>query len=151
MRLLSSIKEAISTFCLLMIVITILASIVARAAFNRPIMWSMELTSILVIWSVYLVFGINYKEHKHFSIDLLKEHLPEKYHTISEMFNDIIIFLTLITVMYYCGVAMRINYNMTTMALDISVALVYYLPVMIGSASLLLYMGLKYWKKYKGA
>ena len=90
-----------STIALICIVGVILINIVARSIFNSPISWSFELTSILIIWSVYLVFGVNYQDKKHFRIDILKEKLNDKVRKILDIFSDLIILTTLLIIIYF--------------------------------------------------
>jgi TRAP-type C4-dicarboxylate transport system permease small subunit len=146
----SNLKEVLSGILLILIVIDILMAIIARNVFNRPFTWTIELSSILIIWSVYLVFGTNYKDNSHLSVDLLVPHYPPRLKKIYDIFKDLIIIITLIIIIIYCAIAMIINYGWTTMALDISVSLAYYLAAGIGSISMLFYILLKYYKKIGG-
>ena len=138
-----------STIALICIVGVILINIVARSIFNSPISWSFELTSILIIWSVYLVFGVNYQDKKHFRIDILKEKLNDKVRKILDIFSDLIILTTLLIIIYFSISAIKINIAISTMALNFPVALAYYLPVLIGSVSMILYLFSKYIKLFK--
>ena len=133
-----------STMALICIVGVILINIVARSIFNSPISWSFELTSILIIWSVYLVFGVNYQDKKHFRIDILKEKLNDKVRKILDIFSDLIILTTLLIIIYFSISAIKINIAISTMALNFPVAFAYYLPVLIGSVSMILYLFSKY-------
>jgi len=115
-----------STIALICIVGVILINIVARSIFNSPISWSFELTSILIIWSVYLVFGVNYQDKKHFRIDILKEKLNDKVRKILDIFSDLIILTTLLIIIYFSISAIKINIAISTMALNLPVAFAYY-------------------------
>jgi TRAP-type transport system small permease protein len=136
--------------CLILIVLTILAGIVARAVFNAPLSWGVELTTILVIWSVYSVFGVNYRDNAHLSVNVFAEILPSHCKKALEVLGDIVTALVAVLMLFHGIGAMRMNYGMTTMALDVSVSLAYYLAAELGCVSLLGYILLKYIRKCQG-
>jgi TRAP-type C4-dicarboxylate transport system permease small subunit len=136
--------------CLILIVVTILAGIVSRAVFNYPLSWGVELTTILVIWAVYFVFGVNYRDNTHLSISVFAEILPPVFKKVLECLGDIITAVVAVLMLFHGVNAMRMNYGMTTMALDVSVSLAYYLAAELGCVSLLGYILIKYLRKCKG-
>ena len=136
--------------CLILIVLTILTGIVARAIFNYPLSWGVELTSILVIWAVYSVFGVNYRDNAHLSINVFAEILPSRCKKALEVLGDIVTAAVAALMLIHGIGAMRMNYGMTTMALDVSVSLAYYLAAVLGCLSLLGYIVRKYLRKCRG-
>ena len=74
--ILGDVATVLGAICLILIVVTILVGIFARALFNYPLSWGVELTTILVIWAVYSVFGVNYRDNTHLSINVLADILP---------------------------------------------------------------------------
>jgi TRAP-type C4-dicarboxylate transport system permease small subunit len=136
--------------CLILIVVTILTGIVARAVFNYPLSWGVELTTILVIWAVYFVFGVNYRDNTHLSISVFAEILPPVFKKVLECLGDIITAVVAVLMLIHGVSAMRMNYGMTTMALDVSVSLAYYLAAELGCVWLLGYILIKYLRKCKG-
>ena len=146
----SDAKEVLSAVLLLLIVLSILASIVARAIFNAPFTWTVELATILVIWSVYLPFGLNYRDRSHLSISVLADRLPAPMRARLDAATDILLVVVLGVMLTACWTAMRMNYGMTTMALDVSVSLAYYLAAGVGSLSMLGYIAAKYWRRHRG-
>lgn len=149
-RIISDFETNLSTLCLLGIVLTILLNVAARIIFNYPFMWTLELCSILVIWSVYWSFGINYKSGLHLSVDALITHLPRRFTNFLDIFKDIIIFVTIVIIITSSVVAIKINFSITTNVLEVSVGLAYYLAVLIGSLSMLSYILHKYYRKIRG-
>jgi len=142
--ILGDVATVLGAICLILIVVTILVGIFARALFNYPLSWGVELTTILVIWAVYSVFGVNYRDNTHLSINVLADILPGSVQKGLEVLGDLVTAVVLIVMLTHGVSAMRMNYGMTTMALDISVSLAYYLAVELGCTSLLGYLLLKY-------
>jgi TRAP-type C4-dicarboxylate transport system permease small subunit len=134
---------------LLLIVVSIVISIVARAVFNAPFTWTVELATILVIWSVYLPFGLNYRDRTHLSISVFADRLPPKMRAALDVATDILLVIVLAIMLTSCWTAMRMNYGMTTMALDVSVSLAYYLAAGVGALSMLGYIAAKYRQKLR--
>jgi TRAP-type C4-dicarboxylate transport system permease small subunit len=136
--------------CLILIVLTILTGIIARAIFNYPLSWGVELTTILVIWAVYSVFGVNYRDNAHLSINVFAEMLPSRCKKALEVLGDTVTAVVAVLMLIHGVSAMRMNYGMTTMALDVSVSLAFYLAAALGCASLLGYILAKYLRKLLG-
>lgn len=130
----------ISTMCFIGINAIILLNIVTRTVFNYPFSWTYELSSILIIWGVYIVFGVNHEEGNHFRIDLIKNFLGNRAGKVLDMISNIIIFVTLLFIIYFSFLAIEKNLQMTTMALDFPVSFAFYLPVLIGSLSMMYYI-----------
>ena len=61
----------VSTVSLASIVLINLLNILMRFLLNKPLFWSLEVSSILAVWFTFIVFGDNYKENQHFKIDVL--------------------------------------------------------------------------------
>ena len=147
----SRVQAGLGAVLLIVIVLSILASIVARAIFNAPFSWTVELTSILVIWSVYATLGLSYPERTQLSISVLADRLPPGGRRALDVLADGILTVVLLVMLVSCWTAMRMNYGMTTMALDISVSLAYYLAAGVGALSMLGYLVGKYRRTRRGA
>ena len=141
-----TIIQGIGGVCLISIVVVILFSIIMRAVFNKPLMWSGEVSSILIVWSIYSLFGLNYKENQHFAIDVMDEILPKRMQPGIRVFGDIVTLITLVLLIINSVTAMRLNQSMRTAALQARLSYVYYLPFMLGSISMLTYIVQKYYR-----
>jgi TRAP-type C4-dicarboxylate transport system permease small subunit len=147
----SELQALLGGVLLILIVLSILASIVARAVFNAPFSWTVELTSILVIWSVYVTLGLSYPERTQLSISVLADRLSPGGKRALDVLADIVLAAVLVVILVSCWSAMRMNYGMTTMALDLSVSLAYYLAAGIGALAMLGYIVAKYWRTWRRA
>ena len=149
--ILSEWQQDLGAVALILIVVSILANIVARFVFNSPFTWTNELASILIIWSVYFAFGTTYRDKAQLSVTVFADWLPAHIRRVLDAATDGLLAVTLIALAVNAAIAMRMNYGMTTMALDVSVSLAYYLAVALGSASMLYYIARKYlWDPGKG-
>ena len=147
--LLGEMKIIVGAVCLTLIVVTILGGILSRAVFNYPLSWGVELTTILAMWVVYSVVGINYRDNTHLCINVLANILPSRIQKGLEILGDFVTTVVIIVILIHGAIAMKVNYGMTTMALDISVSVAYYLAAELGALSLLGYLILKYVRKLR--
>ncbi len=136
--------------CLILIVATIVTGIVSRALFNYPLSWGVELTTILVIWAVYAVLGVNYRDGGHLSVNVFANLLGPRAQRVLDFLADAVTATVVVVMIVHGATAMRMNDGMTTMALDVSVSLAYYLAAELGCISLLAYLVAKYVRKAVG-
>ena len=143
------IGEIISSFSLSMIVVVILVSIIARGVFNYPLIWSGELSSMLIIWSIYSVFGTNYKEDKHFRIDIVDTFLSKRVVNVLNTIGDFLTLVALVFLIIYSFKAIQGNSSIRTAAMSVQVVYAFYLPFLLGCISFLVLIPLQMYKKYK--
>jgi len=132
---------------LLLSVLAVITSIVGRFVFNHPFMWSEELPSIFILWSVFLFMGVNYKNDDYLKIDvieLLPQKVYEKVNRFLDWIGEAVLFVCAIVIVYFGFVAFRTNFSNEVMSINVSIALTNYSPVIIGNISLLFYLILKY-------
>ena len=122
----------ISGFCLAMIIVVILIAIIARGIFNRPLIWSGELSSMLIIWSIYSVFGTLYKEDTHFRIDIIDTFLNKKIITVLDVLGDLITLISLGFLIVFSIKAIQGNMSIKTAAMSVRVVYAFYFPFLIG-------------------
>ena len=96
LRILTRILVAIGMTSLMGIVLTICVNIVARYIFKKPLLWSLELCSILVVWATYILFGVDYKENRHFRIEIITKILPTNALKVLDIIVDILLFIAVI-------------------------------------------------------
>ena len=142
-------KEMLSGVFLLLIVVLILVNIFFRAVLNKPLIWSVELSSVFIIWSVYAVFGVIYQEKKHLNVNIIDKYLIGKIRQKLDIFTDVVIVIIVIFCAYSSIGAMERNINVRTAALDVQVIYIYYLPFLLGCVSMFYYVIKKYAKIFK--
>lgn len=140
LRILTRILTSLGIASLLGIVAVIVVNVVARKLFNRPILWSLEMCSILVVWSTYILFGVDYHERKHFRIPVIIMLLPKRMHVGLELFVDIMLFIAVTMLSLSNWNAIQMNGSMTLTAMPVSLLMAFYLPFTIGLVSHLLYI-----------
>jgi TRAP-type C4-dicarboxylate transport system permease small subunit len=68
--------DAISAFCLALMVVLVFGNVVLRYAFSSGITISEEMSRWLFVWMTFLGAIVALKEHSHLGTDMLVAHLP---------------------------------------------------------------------------
>jgi TRAP-type C4-dicarboxylate transport system permease small subunit len=149
LRNLSKILAAIGMSALMGIVLTICVNIVARYIFRKPILWSLELCSILVVWSTYILFGLDYKEDRHFRIEVISSLLPDNLLKVLDLIVDIILLTTVVVLAISTWAAIKLNGKMILTAMPVTLLVAFYIPFIIGVTTHILFIVTKNIEKFK--
>jgi len=118
---------------------TVTYAVVLRYAFNRPIGWSEEISTYLMIWAVFLGASYALKEDAHIGVDLLLSRLPERFKPFFLLFHCMI-GVIFCSILFYKGVELvqfSISLNNRSIAIDFPL-FIPQLAVPVGSAMLIL-------------
>ena len=148
LRYLTKVLVSIGMLSLMGIVLTIFVNVIARYILRKPILWSMELCSVLVVWSTYVLFGVDYNEDRHFRIEVIKGLLPEKAMKVLDTVVDVLLFITLIALSFSTWEAIDLNGRMILTAMPISLLVAFYIPFTVGIISHFLYLVTKVFLRF---
>ncbi|MEW6264497.1 MAG: TRAP transporter small permease [Thermodesulfobacteriota bacterium] len=118
---------------------TVTYAVVLRYALNRPIGWSEEVSTYLMIWAAFLGAAYALKEDAHIGVDLLLSRLPERFKRFFLLFHCVI-GLIFCSILFYKGVELvQFSVNLDNRSIAIGFPLfIPQLAVPIGSAILIL-------------
>lgn len=93
-------SKEVGTLMLLVMVVAITVSIIARYFFNHPFTWTEELCTFLFIGFAFFGATVATYEKRHVSVDILVEKLPETANKIIKLVANLIVlaFFVLLTV-----------------------------------------------------
>lgn len=114
-------------------------AVVFRYVFNRPIGWSEEISTYLMIWAAFLGAAYTLKEDAHIGVDLLLSRLPEKRKTPFLLFHCAV-GLIFCSLLFWKGVELvgfSLRLNNRSIAIDFPL-FIPQLAVPVGAALLLL-------------
>jgi len=149
LRILTRILVAIGMTSLMGIVLTICVNIVARYIFKKPLLWSLELCSILVVWATYILIGVDYKENRHFRIEIITKILPTNALKVLDIIVDILLFIAVIVLAISTWSAVQLNGRMILIAMPVSLWIAFYIPFTIGVLTHFLYLIVKTVLRFK--
>jgi len=98
-KTLQRIELYIGTICLFVMLLVMLANIIGRYLFYKPIFWSDELNNYLFIWLGFLASAYVMGDDNHIRVDSLVCHLPQSVRCIVKIVMDCIML-----VMFLCYV-----------------------------------------------
>ena len=137
---LANLLTFLGVFNLIAIVLIIVANIILRFVFNYPLMWSIELCAVMVVWMTFIVMGVNHRENRHFRIDAIAMMLSAKLQRIFAVLSNILTFVCLLLLLYSVMESIIVNRSMTLTAIEVSVAYALYLPLLIGALTYLYFI-----------
>jgi TRAP-type C4-dicarboxylate transport system permease small subunit len=101
-----------------------LLNVVARYAFNSPIMWAEEVSRYSFIWLVFIGAVVCTKHRRHICIDLVVMFLPGRIRLFAILLADVAT-VTLMLIMMYYGWILTSSANYRTSTLNMPTYLVY--------------------------
>ena len=128
----------ISTFLLGVLIFIVLLEVVSRYLLNRPFPWVLELSTVLITYTVFIGVPAMYKGRSLVIIEFVFNRLPQKAQQIVLFFWELLIgffFVYLMVASYqFMGVQMRYR----SPGLDVPVAY-FTLPLLLCSISMLIF------------
>src|SRR5271170_5457476 len=100
-------------------IVLLLAAVVARYALGRPLTWSDELASSLFLWLAMLGSAVALCRGEHMRMSALISRLPAKRAVFADNLVQAIVAALLAVLAYAALGYMRIQWSITTPALDI--------------------------------
>ena len=151
----STVERLISLFsylsALAMIVITALVSLGALSRYTGTIgSWWMELSTILVVWLIYLNVGTSIIEDEHIRVTYFQERLSESHQRTLEDATLVLNIVTLLVLLIAAVLALREARGTTTPVLKWS-RTVLYGAFAVGIATLIMGYGSKLYARIAGA
>ena len=132
LQLLGNVQQYIGVACMLGIVISVTAGIIARKFFNSPLSWVEELCSFLFIYLAFFGASIAAMNKKHVSADLLTQMFHEKGQMILTIVQRVVILILLACMVVSAFMLIPKMGTHTSTSLDIPKSL-YYIPIAFSS------------------
>lgn len=85
LNLATSILKAAVVAAFAIIVVTAMAQVIARYAFNHPFAWAEELVRLANIWCVLLAVGFGVGQSAHFSVNVLTGAVSERLRRVLDI------------------------------------------------------------------
>ncbi|MFM1653908.1 TRAP transporter small permease [Brevibacillus sp. B_LB10_24] len=125
------------TAMLLTMTLVIFAQVISRYFLHYPLVWSEELSLLLLIWITFLGSVLVLERQEHIGIDVLVERFPERGQEYVRLVGSAFIFIFNCTVTYGGVLIVNTSLGSTTSGMKISVAW-QYAGIMVGGLLLAL-------------
>jgi TRAP-type C4-dicarboxylate transport system permease small subunit len=100
-KLVYSIDEIIASLVLAFIILLTVSGVFFRYILHQPIAWQEELSTVAMVWLVFMGSSVVAKRSAHIRIDTLANSLPQAYQQIWLLMVNLLVFLVLGLVLYY--------------------------------------------------
>lgn len=139
-----------SKYVLIAIVFIVSAQVVARNVFKSSIMWSQEVSLLLIVWMTFLSMAIGAEKNLHIGVELFYSYFPKPLQTFCNIVNNVIV-LAIGAFLGIYGARLVSSTMSSTLAATKWPAGVLYLMIPVGGWCMFLFKMLDCfgWKKYK--
>ena len=125
MRKIPKICSLINLVLLIFITALIFIAVIYRYLFNKPILFSFELSTVLFAWMIFTGAYLSEIEHGHVGFDLLIEHTKNIANKILFIVKELVSIIILMIIIYY-GIKISVFSGMKLTAMDISIRYLYF-------------------------
>lgn len=139
-----------SKYVLVAIVLIVSAQVVARNVFRSSIMWSQEVSLLLIVWMTFLSMAIGAEKNLHIGVELFYSYFPKPIKKICDILNNVIV-LTIGAFLGIYGWRLVESTMSSTLAATKWPAGILYLMIPVGGWCMFFFKILDCfgWKKYK--
>ncbi|KUO76456.1 MAG: hypothetical protein APF77_18035 [Clostridia bacterium BRH_c25] len=127
---LDNILSSLSATLFFLIFAVSIVEIICRGIFNFSLLWTVEFSTLLASWTMFLGAAVMVHRNDHLIVDLVINKLPPKSKRILHIFNSIAI-LILMGILFFYGLesaAAKMNMRFTTLGWKMGYSF-YALPV----------------------
>lgn len=100
MKIMNKLEELVGGIIFLAIFLILIAQIVARQAFQMPLMWSEELARLLFVYTALLGISMAIRSQQHVYIDFITNLMPAPVKKLANTFVQLLIFASIIVFIY---------------------------------------------------
>jgi TRAP-type C4-dicarboxylate transport system permease small subunit len=138
--LVGRLEQVLVVLLLVNIVVNILAQVVSRYFFGKPLVWVEEVATYSFIWTTFLGAALALKYDRHVKIDTFIGHLPERAGAVARAVVFLVIIAFLLKILPSIEAAIGVEMRRRTIALpwQIPSGWFFSVPLAVGAVSMLL-------------
>lgn len=138
--LLGRIEQALVILLLVNIVLNILAQVISRYFFGKPLVWVEEIATYSFIWGTFLGAALALKYDRHVRIDTFVGHLPPRGAAVARAVVMLVLVILLATFLPALAAAIEVEMRRSSIALPVQIPSGWFfsVPLTVGVVSMLL-------------
>jgi TRAP-type C4-dicarboxylate transport system permease small subunit len=138
--LLGRLEQALVVLLLVNIVLNILAQVISRYFFGKPLVWVEEIATYSFIWATFLGAALALKYDRHVKIDTFVARLPERPGAVARAVVFLVIMALLATILPSLVSAIEVEMRRSSIALPVQIPSGWFfsVPLAVGVVSMLL-------------
>ncbi len=135
-------KNSVEHFCFLLVIV--LSAVVFFQVFNRfvlkaPWAWSEELAMLLFQWVVFLGAALGVKRLRHFGIELVVRHFPERLRHVVDLLTPAVMAVVALVMVFQGWAILGLNRTRIFSSMDLTYTWAF-LPIPISGVLILIYL-----------
>ncbi len=140
LRLVGRVEQVLVVLLLVNIVANIMAQVISRYFFGKPLVWVEEIATYSFIWATFLGAALALKYDRHVKIDTFIGHLPERAGAVARavVFLVIIVFLARILPSVESAIEVEMRRRSIALPWQIPSGWFFSVPLAVGAVSMLL-------------
>jgi TRAP-type C4-dicarboxylate transport system permease small subunit len=140
LRLVGRLEQALVVFLLAAIVVNIIAQVISRYFFGKPLVWVEEVATYSFIWVTFLGAALALKYDRHVKIDTFVGRLPARAGAIARAVVFLVIIALLATLLPSLERAIEVEMRRQTIALPVQIPSGWFfsVPLAVAAVSMLL-------------
>lgn len=138
LELIGRLEQAVVVFLLANIVVNIMAQVISRYFFGRPLVWVEEVATYSFIWATFLGASLALKYDRHVKIDTFVGRLPERLGALARVAVFLVIIGFLATLLPHLERAIEVEMRRRTIALPVQIPSGWFFSVPLATAAVLM-------------
>jgi TRAP-type C4-dicarboxylate transport system permease small subunit len=137
--LLGRAEQALVVVLLVNIVLNILAQVISRYFFGKPLVWVEEVATYSLIWATVLGAALALKHDRHVKIDTFVGRLPPRGGAVARAVVMLVLVVLLLTLLPALAAAIEVEMRRRTIALPVQIPSGWFfsVPLTVGAVSML--------------
>ena len=138
-----------SEFVLLIIVVLVTTQVILRKFFSTSLVWSEEVSLLLVVWMAFIAMAIGVAENLHISISMFFDKFPKAMQTWVARINHVLIAIVGVIFIYYGSILAYYTRN-STLPTTKWPSLVLYLMIPVSGIYIFYFSIIKLYRNFTG-
>lgn len=137
---LGRLEQVIVILLLVNIVVNILAQVISRYFFGKPLVWVEEVATYSFIWATFLGAALALKYERHVKIETFVGRLPARAGALARALVMLVIIVLFVTLLPSMEQAIEVEMRRSTIALPVQIPSGWFfsVPMTVGAVSMLL-------------
>lgn len=140
LALLGRLEQVLVVLLLVNIVVNILAQVISRYFFGKPLVWVEEVATYSFIWATFLGAALALKHDRHVRIETFVGRLPERAGAVARAAVMLVVIVLFVTLLPSMERAIEVEMRRRTIALPLQIPSGWFfsVPMAVGAVSMLL-------------
>ena len=138
-RLFSNIVEWIAAVMVVALAVIVFLQVFNRFVLKAPLAWSEDLAMLLFQWVVFLGAALGVRRMRHFGIELVVRHFPERMRHKVELLTPIVMAVVALVMIFQGSVILSFNTRRVFATMDLTYTWAF-LPIPLSGVLILFYL-----------